>query len=510
VKILFDFFTGYQYIEFIMLQYIASMNQITKDTHPSVKVHSSAIHIEHKLSLIQRKAWFYMLYKAYPQLLTQETYRLHFDELSEGIGCQSTNRKRLAKELEELRRTEVRWDIFDKDDGPVWGTAGLLADFEVIPNEGCFEYSFSPKLKKRFFQPSMFVKLNLLVSKRFRSKHALALYCLALDYLNPKTNYGEKVLTIQEIRDFLGLQKGKYTRVVDLYNGVLKKAESEINSDSDINIKVQAKRDGSKRKKITAFKISMSIKKENLSFYNPKLRALSGEVTENKPVIEMKLEQSENVEPISVQFKSQLINDFLAEHQFVFHEPAKNRLNELQKQLESKEAVEGLLEFIIDHINKEFKAGKISKPAGVFSSMLKSNESVNNYLLKSKKKRRKNELAQQMLNEKVLKELESIHFSKDRANFAKFLGQNYEEKREALEQLFQNNVVLQKKNIDDKEAILNTNSTLSILYSNADKLAYEKEPFDKEYYLTSADHEETRKQAKNRILENNPSLLSRH
>jgi hypothetical protein len=53
----------------------------------------------------------------------------------------------------------------------------------------------------------MYVKINLLVSKNFKSKHSLSLYCLALDYLYIKNNFGEKNISLEEMRKYLGLEE---------------------------------------------------------------------------------------------------------------------------------------------------------------------------------------------------------------------------------------------------------------------------------------------------------------
>jgi hypothetical protein len=48
-----------------------------KEDTKLVNVHSSAIHIENKVGLKSRLAWFYMLYKAYPVLNSQNAFNYY-------------------------------------------------------------------------------------------------------------------------------------------------------------------------------------------------------------------------------------------------------------------------------------------------------------------------------------------------------------------------------------------------------------------------------------------------
>lgn len=244
-----------------------------------VNVHSAAIHIENKVGLKQRQAWFYLLYKAFHYLQTQETYQISLADLKRAIDYKSEfNNQHLKEMLTELVNITVEWNIFDKDREVEWGVSGLLADCAIRPNSGICEYSFGPALRKRLYNPSMYTKLNLLISRRFTSKHALAIYCLALDYLNVQNNYGEKNLTISELRKYLGIDKGTYDRVVDLHRHVLKRAAKDINEESDIQITIKPIRISNQ--KIVGFKFCMSIKTEHIAFYQPQPQKMLPDATQ--------------------------------------------------------------------------------------------------------------------------------------------------------------------------------------------------------------------------------------
>ena len=225
-----------------------------------VKVHSAGVHIEHKMTAVQRKAWFFMLYNAVQASDEQDIYEVRIKDLADAIGCQATNLKRIKESLEGMVGITVKWDIFgkvrehDTTDQKIWGVSALLADCEVFPNSGICEYSFSAKLKRRFLKPSMFVKLNLLVTRRFKSKNSIALYCMALDYLIIAKNHGKKLLSVEEMRQLLGIPENKYQRVVDLHKHVLKKAVEDINEKSDMQMTLTPQKKG---RKIVGFYVEM-------------------------------------------------------------------------------------------------------------------------------------------------------------------------------------------------------------------------------------------------------------
>lgn len=80
----------------------------------AVKVHSAGIHIEHKMTVTQRKAWFFMLFNAFKAPEDHDIYQVSISELAEAIGCQATNIKRIKETLEGMVGITVKWDIFDK------------------------------------------------------------------------------------------------------------------------------------------------------------------------------------------------------------------------------------------------------------------------------------------------------------------------------------------------------------------------------------------------------------
>ena len=50
--------------------------EVKSESQPVLNVHSAAIHIENKVDLLPRQAWFYLLYKAFPKLKTDSVFTI--------------------------------------------------------------------------------------------------------------------------------------------------------------------------------------------------------------------------------------------------------------------------------------------------------------------------------------------------------------------------------------------------------------------------------------------------
>lgn len=440
--------------------------EIVDEKPQTLNIHSAAIHIQHKVGLKQRQAWFYMLYKAFPFLEKQRTFYINTSELKKAINYTSKNNEHLKDILEELVTTPVRWNLFNKDKEIVWGVSGLLAYCEITNKTGVCEYQFSDKLQYRFLNPSMYAKLNLLISKRFTSKHSLALYCLALDYLNVKNNYGEKNLTVEELRQYLGIKEDKYTRVVDIYRRILKKAEMDITKDSDMHLEIIPIRTA--KDKITGFKLKMNIKKEHLKFYNSAKNLSLNEP--NKQIdffdqLETNEVEVKKSQKTLIEIQDKQLKKFFAKYQISFTtETFQEKLKEAQE-LFGTDSFESYLLYLSKYAESEYKKGTIKSFAGFFVSLFKDDTQIENYLHEIEQEQKKIESkrikVESMLDSKVKERYENA-MSND---FEEFLVDNIESLESKFIEIVNKNITTgfareyfingQNKGIVDKTLILN-------------------------------------------------------
>ncbi|MEK7722119.1 MAG: replication initiation protein [Elusimicrobiota bacterium] len=446
-----------------------------------LNIHSSAIHIENKISLLSRQTWFFMLYKAIPYLESHDIFRINLKELKSELGYNSHNTDYLKESIKELANIKIEWNIFDKDKGEIWGIGSLLADCEIISETGICEYSFSPKVKQRFINPNMYVKLNLLVSKKFKSKHTLAIYCLVLDYLNLKDNYGEKHFSLKELRKYLGLEEHEYKNIGDLNRRIIKKVESDINKDSDIRIKITPKTEGAKDK-ILGFKFEMSIKDEFLESYRPK-KLISNtsddkKLPENKQTnifehIEVKEIDKVKTQVIKpevpkrevIKIENEVLKKFFAKYNIsITTETIQKKFKEIQEML-GADKLENYLSFLSRYAENEYNKGTIKNFSGFFVALFKDDVQIENYLheLDRENKRIKEKInkIENKLESKIKEKYDSAMLS----NFEEYIVENIERIEDKFIEVINTNIkdcfardfLIKGKNkgIVDKTLILN-------------------------------------------------------
>jgi hypothetical protein len=151
--------------------------------------HSAAIHIQNNITLLQRRAWNVLLALAYDQLLTEEEHRVKIAVIMRMLEFESKNENYLKEALEALISCKLKWNILHKDHEQEWGVTALLAQAKI--KGGICTYAFSPELRRRLHNPSMYARISLSMQNKFESKHAQALWELCVDCLDDSKNYGE-------------------------------------------------------------------------------------------------------------------------------------------------------------------------------------------------------------------------------------------------------------------------------------------------------------------------------
>lgn len=399
--------------------------QLQKVEKKLLNIHSGAILIENKVNLLSRQAWFFLLYKAFPDLKTQDKFFVNLNELKEAIGYNSTNNKYLKQALKDLIGTPIEWNILQKDK-VVWEVNSLLAGCKIEDNSSICEFAFSPFLRERLANPEMYTKLDLLVSKKFKSKHTLAIYCLALDYLQVKINFGSKNLTLEELRKYLGLEDSEYPQVMNINQEIIKKAQKEINENSDLNISITPIR--TSNRKILGFKFEMSIKEEFVESYKvPKLRtqieSKQTDIFNDIEVIDVEAEEVKNeiIKPKKELIKIELkeLKEFFAEHKISI---ATNTVQSNFKKVKEmfNDRFEDYLMFLMNYTKEELKQKNIKNVSGFYVGLLKDDIQLENYIVHLQNKEREEEKRRSRIKSLVEVEIRNKHedyLSKDFDNW---------------------------------------------------------------------------------------------
>jgi len=204
-----------------------------------LKAHSAALHITHRGTLAQHRAWFYLVRNAVHDFndpaITKHT--LPLTQLAVLLDQEDPNYGFLKKTVSGLTNLNISWDIFDKTGEPEWGVASMLAGCKI--SKGVIEYDFSTFLREKLSNPKMYALLNLAILNQFRSKYALAIYELCKDY----EGVGQTpVIPLAKYREFQGLEENEYKEFKRLNTRVIKEPVEEVNKVSDILVAVEYKK----------------------------------------------------------------------------------------------------------------------------------------------------------------------------------------------------------------------------------------------------------------------------
>ncbi len=224
-----------------------------------LKLHSAAIQITNIVNLLQRKSWLILLANAFNDLPKKGIYTITVKELMEHLNYTSTNEEHLKTSLKALMTCLVEWNILGKDKKNIWAASTLLSSIEI--KNGICHYEFSHFLREKLYNPEIYTKISLLMSKNFNSKHSLALYLFCLDYVNLSET---PLIPIEKFKKLLGFQEDEYIEFKILNRNIVKPAIKEINEISDLILKVEYKR---QQKRFIALKFYIIV---NSQFQSPK------------------------------------------------------------------------------------------------------------------------------------------------------------------------------------------------------------------------------------------------
>ena len=223
------------------------------ETKREVFKHSAAIQIHNNITLLQRRVWNVLLFNAYSELESEEEHHIALAELVKLVGYDSHDMDYLKEAAKVMMNCIVEWDVLGKDGSPEWGATPLLAQAEI--KRGILTYAYSPALRRRLHNPSIYARLDLNLQKQFDSKYGLALWELCADYLGASRDYGEtSFIPLEDYRKLMGIKDGGYPKFKEFNRCAVKEPVAEINRVSDFQVVAEYQRHG---RKVTALKFKM-------------------------------------------------------------------------------------------------------------------------------------------------------------------------------------------------------------------------------------------------------------
>lgn len=159
-----------------------------------------------------------------------KTYEYSGSELTEALKLGENNNKYLVEVIEGLMKKTVKIRL---PNGLL--IANWLGGETVIYDDGKISIRFGERLKPYLLQlKENFTAIQLESIMKFGSVYASRIYMLCKQY----EKIGERILSIQELKESLEIEK-EYSRFMDFKKWVLEPAEREINTHSDIRIKIE-------------------------------------------------------------------------------------------------------------------------------------------------------------------------------------------------------------------------------------------------------------------------------
>ena len=223
------------------------------ETKREVFKHSAAIQIHNKITLLQRRIWNVLLFNAYNELESEEEHHIALAELVKLLGYDSHDMDYLKEAAKVMMNCIVEWDVLGKDGSPEWGATPLLAQAEI--KRGILTYAYSPALRRRLHNPSIYARLDLNLQKQFDSKYGLALWELCTDYLGASREYGEtSFIPLEDYRKLMGIKDSGYPKFKEFNRCAVKEPIAEINRVSDFQVAAEYQSQG---RKVTALKFKM-------------------------------------------------------------------------------------------------------------------------------------------------------------------------------------------------------------------------------------------------------------
>lgn len=228
-----------------------------------IKKHSGLIQTNvGNLTLTQRKAINFFIYVA-QRSGNCKTYQTTISNIKQVCNLLSTDNIVIKEQLRALTKTTIEFNYLNKDKQQVWEISTLLAGCRILPDSGVVEFAFSPFLLERILYPEMYAPLNLILISGLKCSYAVVLYEFLRDYL---TAPSVPVITIDDFRNLLGINKEKYTFFPNFTRNVLNPAVEEVNLKTDICCRFELVKEEGIRNKYSHIRFFVNKKSGNLTY----------------------------------------------------------------------------------------------------------------------------------------------------------------------------------------------------------------------------------------------------
>lgn len=208
-----------------------------------MRKHAGAVQVRNDMTLVQRKAFSMLLVHAYGELpdTTILEHRIPVSTLSQLMGFNSNNVQSLKEAVIALMSTPFEWNIVLNNGRERWSASTALAS--AVIEDGMCTYAFSPELRRRLYDPSVYAQLDVALIRAFKGRYGLALYENCMLYADCGST---PELSPEKWRELLGATEGYYDDWRRLNERVIKSAVEEVNRVTHLRIEPVVQREARK------------------------------------------------------------------------------------------------------------------------------------------------------------------------------------------------------------------------------------------------------------------------
>ena len=311
---------------------------IARDKHLELKKHINAIHCTNNLTLVQRKLFNALLFRAYPELPHKTKFQIQARQLCELIGYNSNDYGKLKRALLGLITIAIEWNVIDALTGKEkkWKASAILASAEL--EGGYCSYEYSQVMRDFLYQPEIYGRINIALVAKFKSSYGLALYenCIRYQGLSQTPWF-----SLEVFRKLMGVFGEKYSVFKDFKKRVLNIAIEEVNAISPVHVYAEIER---KNQKATRIRLKIS-KKTHPDAEKIKRDLVDDELLATLSTIFGLSEQliSQSLEKYGYQYIKEKVEMILQSENFLSGN------------------IRGLAGYLLEALKKDYKASKSSK-----------------------------------------------------------------------------------------------------------------------------------------------------
>jgi hypothetical protein len=202
-----------------------------------VRKPTASVHMSNNLSLLARKTLTFLVCKIGEQQDREKNFCVKQEELVDFLGWNSKFSGQFRETIKLLMTTKISWNICNKDKTIEKGVAVLLSQIRF--REGNIYYDVSSLVVDWVRFPKLYAQLDIDIHRKIKSKYALALWefaCEDLSTLRRNQSTTQK-LELRKLKEMLVDNPDDYESFKRFNDKILKKAVSEINEISDIEVK---------------------------------------------------------------------------------------------------------------------------------------------------------------------------------------------------------------------------------------------------------------------------------